>query len=75
MTAPRSVVLAADDLSVFGQDPWWLILIKSLLIFVLLVLLTLFNIGSSVASWPACSTASAPTCTAPSASCSPSRTA
>ena len=44
MTAPRSVVLAADDLSVFGQDPWWLILIKSLLIFVLLVLLTLFNI-------------------------------
>ena len=28
----------------FGQDPWWLILIKTLAIFLLLVLLTLFNI-------------------------------
>ena len=28
----------------FGHDPWWLILIKTLLIFVILVLLTLFNI-------------------------------
>ena len=33
-----------DDLSAFGQDPWWLILIKAVLIFVVLVLLTLFNI-------------------------------
>src|SRR5680860_1344049 len=39
-----SLVLAADDLSAFGQDPWWLVLIKALIIFVLLVLLTLFNI-------------------------------
>ncbi len=31
-------------LSAFGQDPWWLILIKAVLIFVVLVLLTLFNI-------------------------------
>jgi NADH-quinone oxidoreductase subunit H len=31
-------------LDAFGQDPWWLILIKTLLIFVILVLLTLFNI-------------------------------
>ena len=38
------VVLAVDDLSAFGQDPWWLVLIKAVLIFVLLVLLTLFNI-------------------------------
>jgi NADH-quinone oxidoreductase subunit H len=36
--------LAADDLSVFGRDPWWLILVKAVLIFVVLVLLTLFNI-------------------------------
>ncbi|WP_414689828.1 NADH-quinone oxidoreductase subunit NuoH [Nocardioides sp.] len=36
--------MAADDLSLFGTDPWWLVLIKSVLIFVLLVLLTLFNI-------------------------------
>jgi NADH-quinone oxidoreductase subunit H len=28
----------------FGRDPWWLILIKTVLIFVILVLLTLFNI-------------------------------
>ena len=28
----------------FGHDPWWLILIKAVLIFVILVLLTLFNI-------------------------------
>jgi NADH-quinone oxidoreductase subunit H len=28
----------------FGHDPWWIILIKTLLIFVILVLLTLFNI-------------------------------
>ena len=36
--------LAADDLSAFGHDPWWIILIKTLLIFLVLVLLTLFNI-------------------------------
>jgi NADH-quinone oxidoreductase subunit H len=37
--------LAADEgLAAFGQDPWWLILVKTLLIFVILVLLTLFNI-------------------------------
>ena len=34
----------ADDLSEFGHDPWWIILVKTLLIFVVLVLLTLFNI-------------------------------
>jgi NADH-quinone oxidoreductase subunit H len=31
-------------LDAFGQDPWWLILVKTLLIFLVLVLLTLFNI-------------------------------
>jgi len=36
--------LAVDDLSMFGQDPWWVILIKTVLIFLILVLLTLFNI-------------------------------
>jgi NADH-quinone oxidoreductase subunit H len=34
----------AAGLEQFGQDPWWLVLIKALLIFVILVLLTLFNI-------------------------------
>ena len=39
-----TLVRTVDDLSAFGKDPWWLVLIKALLIFVLLVLLTLFNI-------------------------------
>lgn len=34
----------AADLSDFGQDPWWLVLVKAVLIFLVLVLLTLFNI-------------------------------
>ncbi len=38
------IAMAADDLSAFGQDPWWLILIKAVAIFIVLVLLTLFNI-------------------------------
>ena len=33
-----------DDLSAFGHDPWWLVIVKAVLIFVVLVLLTLFNI-------------------------------
>jgi NADH-quinone oxidoreductase subunit H len=44
---PAAVVLpmAADDrLAAFGQDPVWLIIVKAVLIFLVLVLLTLFNI-------------------------------
>ena len=44
ITGGHDLVLAADDLSAFGQDPWWLIAIKAVLIFLVLVLLTLFNI-------------------------------
>jgi NADH-quinone oxidoreductase subunit H len=36
--------MAADDLSEFGNDAWWVILLKAVLIFLVLVLLTLFNI-------------------------------
>lgn len=36
--------MVADDLSAFGHDPWWIILIKTVLVFLVLVLLTLFNI-------------------------------
>src|SRR5512139_2662040 len=39
-----SMVSAADDLSAFGKDPWWLVIVKAVLIFLVLVLLTLFNI-------------------------------
>ncbi len=38
------LVSRADDLSAFGQDAVWVVLLKALLIFVVLVLLTLFNI-------------------------------
>jgi len=33
-----------EDLSVFGVDPWWVILVKTVLVFALLVLMTLFTI-------------------------------
>jgi NADH-quinone oxidoreductase subunit H len=38
------IAMAAEPLKDFGHDVWWVILIKTLLIFVILVLLTLFNI-------------------------------
>lgn len=40
------MVPMADDtsLAAFGHDPWWIILIKTVLVFLILVLLTLFNI-------------------------------
>jgi len=33
-----------DELKGFGHDPWWIVVIKAVLIFVVLVVLTLFNI-------------------------------
>jgi NADH-quinone oxidoreductase subunit H len=41
---PSALTSASGNLSAFGHDPWWLIIIKAILIFVILVLLTLFNI-------------------------------
>src|SRR5689334_23641797 len=40
----RAPVIAPMALEEFGHDPWYIILIKAVLIFVILVLLTLFNI-------------------------------
>ena len=34
----------SESLSAFGHDPLWLVIVKAVLIFVVLVLLTLFNI-------------------------------
>lgn len=34
----------SESLGLFGKDPWWVVGLKTLLIFVILVLLTLFNI-------------------------------
>lgn len=46
MSASVVVGLAAADpeLSAFGQDPVWVVILKTVLIFLVLVLLTLFNI-------------------------------
>jgi NADH-quinone oxidoreductase subunit H len=44
LVAPLLSTLAVDDLSAFGNDPLWVVLLKTVLIFVVLVLLTLFNI-------------------------------
>jgi len=44
MSAQVAAPVTSMALEAFGQDPWWLILIKTLLIFLILVLLTLFNI-------------------------------
>jgi NADH-quinone oxidoreductase subunit H len=41
---PGGPVPLLVGLGAFGKDPWWLIVVKTLLIFVILVLLTLFNI-------------------------------
>ena len=41
---PLAADLPDPDLAQFGQDPWWVVLVKAVLIFVVLVLLTLFNI-------------------------------
>ena len=38
------ILLADTGLSAFGRDPVWLVIVKAVLIFVVLVLLTLFNI-------------------------------
>jgi NADH-quinone oxidoreductase subunit H len=42
--ASTGLVRAADDLSAFGVDPWWIVVIKAVVIFLVLVLFTLFNI-------------------------------
>jgi NADH-quinone oxidoreductase subunit H len=39
-----AVVTTEDNLGMFGTDPWWLILLKAVGVFLVLVLLTLFNI-------------------------------
>jgi NADH-quinone oxidoreductase subunit H len=38
------VQLASDSLNAFGHDPWWVILIKIVLVFAILMAFTLFNI-------------------------------
>ncbi|MFI5767906.1 NADH-quinone oxidoreductase subunit NuoH [Streptomyces sp. NPDC051658] len=42
--APHSAVLAAEDLSMFGTDPWWLVVIKAVFCFAFLMVTVLFSI-------------------------------
>jgi NADH-quinone oxidoreductase subunit H len=44
VTAGYLIAAEAGDLSAFGRDPWWLILLKAVVIFAFLMLITLFNI-------------------------------
>ncbi|MGH3496543.1 MAG: NADH-quinone oxidoreductase subunit NuoH [Nocardioidaceae bacterium] len=44
MTSIRTATTYDSTLSLFGHDAWWVIVIKTVLIFALLVVLTLFNI-------------------------------
>ncbi|HEY8790036.1 MAG TPA: NADH-quinone oxidoreductase subunit NuoH [Actinopolymorphaceae bacterium] len=39
-----TTTLAAGELAGFGHDPWWLILLKAVVLFVIAVVFTLFNI-------------------------------
>ncbi|MEP6666135.1 MAG: NADH-quinone oxidoreductase subunit H, partial [Nocardioidaceae bacterium] len=39
-----TVTVATDDLTAFGHDPWWVIVIKVILAFLIMLLFTLFNI-------------------------------
>jgi len=44
MTSLALTAAAGNNLAAFGHDPWWIVVIKAVLIFLVLVLLTLFNI-------------------------------
>src|SRR3954447_23142992 len=44
MRGQAVLVARGDDLSPFGHDPWWVIVIKVVLAFVILMVFTLFNI-------------------------------
>ncbi|WP_338896609.1 NADH-quinone oxidoreductase subunit NuoH [Streptomyces sp. TG1A-60] len=39
-----SLYLAAEDLSMFGRDPWWLVVVKAVFCFAFLMLTVLFSI-------------------------------
>ncbi|WJV51294.1 NADH-quinone oxidoreductase subunit NuoH [Streptomyces flavofungini] len=43
-SAQASVPLAAEDLSMFGRDPWWLIGLKAVFCFAFLMVMVLFSI-------------------------------
>src|SRR4051794_23218585 len=44
LLALPALASGTDNIPGFGHDPWWIVVIKAVLIFVVLVLLTLFNI-------------------------------
>ena len=44
LLALPALASGTDTIPGFGHDPWWIVVIKAVLIFVILVVLTLFNI-------------------------------
>jgi NADH-quinone oxidoreductase subunit H len=44
MSTGMTLAAPAENLSMFGQDPFWVVILKAVLIFGILVVLTLFNI-------------------------------
>ena len=40
----NQILLAAEDLSLFGRDPWWLVVVKAVFCFAFLMLTVLFSI-------------------------------
>ncbi|MFF5568372.1 NADH-quinone oxidoreductase subunit NuoH [Streptomyces sp. NPDC012623] len=44
LAAAPPAVLAAEDLSMFGRDPWWLVVVKAVFCFAFLLLTVLFAI-------------------------------
>ena len=59
------IAAAQGDLTIFGKDPFWLVLIKAVVLFLALVLLTLFTtwferrgVGLTVSGRQGCSSPS-----------------
>ncbi|MEV7869532.1 NADH-quinone oxidoreductase subunit NuoH [Streptomyces sp. NPDC088124] len=44
LAAAPGTVLAAEDLSMFGRDPWWLVVVKAVFCFAFLMVTVLFSI-------------------------------
>ncbi|MFJ4920093.1 NADH-quinone oxidoreductase subunit NuoH [Streptomyces sp. NPDC088725] len=44
LASAQQTVLAAEDLSMFGRDPWWLVVVKAVFCFAFLMLTVLFSI-------------------------------
>ena len=69
------MILAAEPRPDFGKDPWWLVLAKVVVVFVFLVVMTLFAIWYERKVVARMQVRPGPNRSARSACCSPSPTA